>query len=367
MKNGILYVFAQPGTNSYYWAKSIFDGIRQAASEWRDNLRFCSPDDEGIASEIKDEYVLAVGNDCRWMESVIHRIVKCGAHPIVVNASMMPIEQFRCSGVVFELEETLRHCVELFRASGRKRTALLGLNPTSVADSVKAEAFDEKNDIIFAQNGIEECVRSFVDGLPESGYDSVICSNDTVAVCLVKLMQKRGFVLPESLYIVGMGNSYVGSEISVPLTGISFDYRKMGEMAVRLYHNLRTCHLTCHMIASLPCGLVIRSSAPIDINKSVRRTESSLEMNESGYFTGRTVNEIINTEAMFQDADDIDREILLGVARGEDCDSIAERIFLSGRAIRYRLAKIVKKHGYSDRNELKSALRRVINDESGEF
>lgn len=367
MKNGTIYVFAQPGTGNYYWAKNIFDGIRQASSEWQDNLRFCTFDDEGIASEINGEYALAVGNDFRWMESVIHQIVKCGAHPVVVNASMIPIEQFRCSGVVFELEEALRRCVELFRVSGRKKTALLALNPSSVADTVKAAAFDEKSDIIFAYNGIEECVARFVDELPQSGYDSVICSNDTVAVCLVKLMQKKGFTLPDSLYIVGMGNSYVGSGISVPLTGITFDYRKMGEMAVRLYHNLRTCHLPCHMIASLPCGLIIRSSAPINDEKIPQQRDLLFEINKSGYFTGKTVNEIINAEAMFQDSDDIDREILLGVARGEDCDSIADRIFLSGRAVRYRLAKIVKKHGYSDRNELKTALMRVINDESGEL
>ncbi|MBQ9921076.1 MAG: substrate-binding domain-containing protein [Clostridia bacterium] len=366
MKNGIIYVFVQPGTSNYYWAKNIFDGIRQASSEWQDNLRFCTFDDEGITSEINGEYALAVGNDLRWMETVVHRIVKCGAHPVVVNASMIPMEQLRCSGVVFELEEALRQCVDLFRASGRKKTALLALNPNSVADTVKAAAFDEKSNIIFANDGIEECVSRFVDGLSQSGYDSVICSNDTVAVCLIKLMQKKGFVLPESLYIVGMGNSYVGSEISVPLTGITFDYRKMGEMAVRLYHNLRTCHLPCHMIASLPCGLVVRSSAPIDIEKTMNQKELSFEINESGYFTGDTVNEIINTEAMFQESDDIDREILLGVAKGEDCDSIAERIFLSGRAVRYRLAKILKKYGYSDRSELKTAIRRVINDESGE-
>ena len=270
------------------------------------------------------------------------------------------------SDFVFELEETLRRCVSLFRASGRERTALLGLNPFSVADTVKAAAFDEKSDIIFADNGIEECVKTFVDNLAQSGYDSVICSNDTVAVCLVKLMLKKGFSLPDSLYIVGMGNSYVGSEISVPLTGITFDYRKMGEMAVRLYHNLRTCHLPCHMIASLPCGLVVRSSAPIDTEKTVNQKEFSFEMNDSGYFSGHTVSEIINIEAMFQDSDDIDREIILGVARGADCDSIAERIFLSGRAVRYRLAKIVKKYGFTDRNELKKALIRVINNESGE-
>ena len=366
MKNGNLYVVVQPGTSNYYWAKNIFGGMRQAASEWQDNLNFYDYENIGIENELSGKYILIVGNDSHWLEPAIRHAIECNAHPIIVNASMVPLERFRCSGVVFELEEAVKNCAALFGVCGRRKTALLGLNPNSVTDSVKAKAFGNTKDVKFVLQSIEECVEKFIDELPQSRYDSVICSNDTVAICLVKQMLKKGFSLPQDLYIAGMGNSYVGSGLSVPLTSIAFDYRKMGEMAIRLYHNLRTSYFPCHMVASLPCDIVIRPSAPLDINKAPLPMTIPQQPSNIGYFAGDTVNGIIRTEAMFQESDDIDREILFGIAKDEDCDTIAERIFLSGRAVRYRLAKIVKKYGFKDRNELKKSIKSVINQESGE-
>ena len=366
MKKTTLYILAQPGIQNYYWGKNILDGMRRTAKEFCDSLCFLDSESGDISEKLAGAHVLTVGSDCRWLDTAVRRLTLCGAEPIIVSASMLPFENFRCSGVIFELEETLKYCVERLKAAGRNKTVLLGLNPASAADNVKAAAFEKLGDVIKAEREIEECVREFVNNLPTSGYDSAICSNDTVAICLIKHMIKEGFNLPERLYIIGMGDSYVGSAISIPLTGIMFDYTQMGEMAVELYHNLAFCSIKCHMTVSLPCKLVIRSSAPLEIENSVSLQPMPESLQDSRYFAGKTAEDIINVEAIFCESDDIDRKILFGIAKDLDCDSIGEKIFMSSRAVRYRLAKLLKKYKFADRNELKKALKNVMNSNGGE-
>ena len=81
-----------------------------------------------------------------------------------------------------------------------------------------------------------------------------------------------------------------------------FDYHEMGKMSVTLYHDLIRREAPCHMTLSLPCGLIVRDTA----------------------------------------------------------------IFFSGRAIRYRLSRLIREYSFSDRAELESSVRRALGEISSE-
>lgn len=357
MQKQPLYVLMQPEARNSYWADNIRDGIRDAAREWRDAI--CSIDFAETMPDLSDRHVLVVGNNAGWLEAAIAQLASRGAHPVIVNACMLPVRQLRCSGVVFELEEMLDRCLELLEAAGRTRTVLLGTGPDSVTDHVKADAFAHPEDIIWARGRLDDCVAEFAGGLEESGYDSAICANDTVAVCLIHHLTALGYSLPERLYVIGMGNSYVGEGLSVPLTSVMFDYHEMGAMAVRLYHNLIQSRTPCHMTASLPCRLVVRESAPVSA-RPVPKELPPVTAPWRSYFDSEAVQNIIRVEAMLQAGDAIDREVLFGIARGETCEAIAERLFFSGRAVRYRLTNLVSRYGFENRAALEAAVRRAI-------
>lgn len=218
--------------------------------------------------ELEGKYVLTVGNRIRWLEESVEQLHRRGAHPVIVNAAMLPVRHFRCSGVLFELEEILSRCVEALADAGRKRTALLGVSESSVTDRRKAEAFCKipgcrEEDVFWAEGRLEDCVSRFAEGLDGSDYDAALCANDTTAVCLIHCLRRKGIVPPERLYVVGMGNSFVGAGMTPGLTSVRFDYHEMGVTAVRLYHSLRQSRTDCHMTVSLPCRLVVRASAPL--------------------------------------------------------------------------------------------------------
>ena len=80
----------------------------------------------------------------------------------------------------------------------------------------------------------------------------------------------------------------------------------------------------------------------------------------SRYFSEEETQNVIQMEAILQSGDAIDREILFGIARGESSDELAERLFFTDRAVRYRISKITQRNNFQSREELEKALKRAI-------
>lgn len=359
MYNEPMYLLMQPEVRNSYWIDNIRAGICSATRKSQNAS--CVLDSSRMeATDLGGRHVLVIGNHTGWLESALAGLTARGALPIIVNACMLPLRQYRYSGVVFELEEMLDQCLAQLSASGRTKTALLGVDTGSAADRVKADAFARPSSTIWSDGQLELCVSSFIDSLADTGYDSVICANDTVAVCLISQLTALGVSLPDRLYCIGMGNSHVGAALKLPLTSVMFDYRRMGEAAVRLYHSLTSEPAEGHMTISLPCRLIVRESAPIGMAQPPRSIPGTLPEPHRAYFDGDVVQNIIRIEAMLQACDAVDREIILGSARGETCEAIAERLFFSDRAVRYRIARIVKRYGFASRADLESSVRSAI-------
>ena len=357
MRDEPLYVVMQPEAKNSFWAQLIHSGIREAAGTFHDTLCAVEPGD--LSYDLKGRHALVVGNNVGWVERSTVGLMRRGAFPIIVNASVLPVNGLRCSGVTFELEEMIGRCVNLLAEAGRRRVALLGVNPNSLTDRVKADLFAKVSvdlrpgDLNWASESLETCVAEFAGRLNSSDHDAVICSNDTVAIRL--LCRLPAGTVPDRLYVVGMGNSYIGANINGGLTSVMFDYHEMGKMSVRLYHDIVRMNADCHMTLSLPCRLIVRRTAPLSDRRSEPRMAAA-ELPFGSYFSGDDVQNIIRVETMLQSCDAFDREIIFGLSRGETCDQIAERLFFSGRAVRYRLSNMIKQYGFDDRGELERAV-----------
>lgn len=366
MKQELIYMIMQPEASSSFWVNLLYSGICEAAAERHDTL--CTLDILSPERELCGQNILVVGNNVDWIKDCAGELLRLGAHPVIVNACMLPLNELRCSGVSFELEEMLDHCVRLLSDAGRSNIVLLGANPNSISDRVKADSFlkaiDSENSerIIWSPDSLDSCVSGFADRFDKSSCDAVICSNDTVAIRLIQRLTALGHTLPDDLYIIGMGNSYVGSSLKLGLTSVMFDYHEMGRTSVWLYHELLKAKTSCHINISLPCKLELRGSAPLIEDRPETKKQLTLEPPSQSYFDGEAVQNIIRIENLLQSHDAFDREILFGISRGESCDSIANRLFFSDRAVRYRLANLLRESGFESRSELENAIRRAIGE-----
>lgn len=366
MKQEQIYIVMQPEASSSFWVNLLYSGICEAAAERHDTI--CTVNIHSPEHDLCEKNVLVTGNNIDWIRDTAGELINLGAHPVIVNACMLPVKELRCSGVSFELEEMLDQCVRLLADAGRTRVVLLGANPTSIADRVKADSFlraiasQEQERIIWSPGSLDECVMEFAGNFKKLKYDAVICPNDTVAIRLIHQLSSRKVSLPDELFIIGMGNSYVGSNLKLGLTSVTFDYHEMGRTSVWLYHELLRVKTSCHMMISLPCRLNIRGSAPLSKEQLGTKPKRIIKPPAQAYFDGEAVQNIIWVENLLQSHDSFDREILFGISRGESCDSIAKRLFFSDRAVRYRLSNLVRESGFSSRGELEAAIRKAVGE-----
>lgn len=356
MKQDTIRLIFQPSAEHSYWADRILEGVKSAAKDCQDGIRMLDPFEPPSVSP--DQFVLVAGNRIDWLENTVSALLAASAHPVIVNACMLPLPTLRCSGVVFELEECLSRCLESLKAE-EKRCALLGTASRSASDQSKEKAFlrqRTKADLYPATGSLEDCVRAFVARLDSDPYDAVICANDTVALRLLSYLEGK-----EKPEVIGMGNSFVGQERG--LTSIEFDYFEMGRAAVRLLHLLKKSPSDCHLLLSLPCRIAVRESARLILTPQ-RNKAPDAPTPPTGYFEGEAVQTVILVEAMLQSGDKADRQILLGLARGEGCEQIAQRLFFSDRAVRYRIKKLLTRYGFPSRAALEEALRTALSSKN---
>ena len=357
-----VYVLVQPKIRGSYWTSNILEGINNAATKHRDTLCIL---DTPYTDSFYGMPVLVVGSDIDWIDYNINMLTEYGVVPILVNACMLPIHRSICSGVVFELEEAMKYCVEYLKQTGHTRTAFLAPHANSVSDITKCQAFGDEKNTYPASSTIEECVDSFLKILPEKKYNGVICSNDTVAVCLINKMRKAGYSIPDDCYIIGMGHSFLAANHTVSISSVAFNYTQMGEQAVNLYHIIEKEVSPCHYTLSLPCcfvpGLSTGETSPMDYSSHVKKAQlTGQAVTDDTYFSGEMSQQIISLEEAFQRCDSTDRTIMFGLMNGDGIEEIAGRVFLTPRAVRYRIKNFFNRYTNMSQNEFLQKLRDIL-------
>ncbi len=364
-----LFVLMQPKISNSYWVANILSGIDRALLKYHDRL--CILDaagTNGLSDPIYNLYkqpVLLIGSDVGWIDRSINMLLSYEAIPILVNGSMLPIHKFVCSGVVFELEEALNYCKEYLRGYSRERIAFLGAHSHSASDIAKSLAFGDSENTYSATSTIESCVDSFLEAMPSKKYNGIICANDTVAIYLINKMKALGYDLPRDCYVIGMGDSCLGANHTISVTSVTFDYTQMGEQAVNLYHTVAKAPSPCHHTVSLPCCLIVRESTGggeaatgIPIRRQVPFEVCQEE--PDNYFMGEYTQKILELEAILQKCDQADKQIIFGMMRGEGNERIAERVYLTPRAVRYRINNLFKRQITMTQDEFFAALANIL-------
>ena len=365
MKSNNLYVLAAPHSKNSYWWANIKRGLIKNSFEYKYNLVYLTSDDLKMPSRISGEMVLIVGHNPAWINESIEALFALKATPLLANTSMFQGHRKTCSGIVLGLEDAILDTIEYLKSCGRERIVFLGANPDSISDKIKSDVFPNKNDIVFAPEGIEKCVDAFVEKLQDLKYNSALCANDTVAICLMKKMTEKGYKMPDDFFVIGMGNSFIGQGMTPPLSSIDFNYYEMGKQAVNLYHNIKTSSPEYNMVLTLECKLIVRDSARMpnyDVRSDSRREKNAISSSESKYFDGETVGGILSTEAFLQSCDYTDAKILVGLMNNKPIKAISEETFLGERAVRYRIENLIKQKGFGNRSELTEFLKSSINN-----
>lgn len=356
-----LKLYIEPGFENRYWLKNIYDGFLSEAAAAKKNVKELKI----IEKNGGNEPVAIIGTESEWLERAVHDLASSNYRPVLISAGSAPTKKMLCSNVCFDLYEAVSDCIHYLVGAGRTRIAALGLRDLDFCDRIKQKAFVEVTEEIGLKNcacvplddyHIEDfCLRidSFV-----GKFDAVICSNDTLAVYLIKRMNEMGYDVPRSLYVIGMGNSSIGRNISVPLTSVLLDYTRLGRQAVKLCKYLSANSGIFRTVSYIKCDLVIRESTD---NVPFQPAWEAPAIGSGGdeVYKNPFLAEIIEIESFLQECDDTDREIIKLMLKGLTYDEIASKLFIHIRTLSYRKTKMFKRLSVTTKEDFCAKIKKI--------
>lgn len=369
LKDQRLCCLIQPPGKNDYWMKRLLDGIEAESKQrkYQNEIVYFSVRDETEPPPFSGVPVLLAGTASGWFFASVKYALTHGCTPIIVNACM-PEQTTDVSGVCFALENAVEDCLKYLGQLGGKRPALIGLNPSSDADRLKAavfRAYTQKNetesDCVFCeQAGLGDSIEACIEEMLAHGADALLCANDTTAILAEGCLKKRGITPDASFPVIGMGNSYLGMNTDPPLTSVGFDYYELGAEAVRLYDYLSSSTSGVSVQIRIPTALHVRASTGDVPFTSRVQASAVVSKTAPDYFGGDPVHRLIMLENDLQHSDAIDREIIFGVARGETYPQLAARLYLSERTLKYRLSRILSRLGLHSKAQLNALVQEVL-------
>jgi len=360
-----IYVTSEQIGLQGYWVTDILAGISKEAL--KKNITVV--DYQGEKPEINDEYarplVLAIGHSYQWMESTCRQMLKKGVEPLLVNAGQdIHTEMLGAAGFVsFGIQKSMYNVVSYLIANKRTKIAFFGAHDETHSDHVKIDEFLKLcahfqlplgSADVYKDLTVADCAKSFE--LNMHRYNAVICSSDAAAVYLLKWLEDKRCRVPEDLFVIGFGNSVVSEAIKPTLTTVENNFVELGHQAVKLHQFLQR-NSDIHTASVLvECPLIERqTTGTVRYKKS---NPKALSGSMPLYDADPDILTALQLEELLRMWDDIDRQIVDGLLQNKTIISIADGLFISVSAVKYRIKKMLTAGDFKSKEDLADVVRK---------
>ncbi len=302
-------------------------------------------DIEGLSMEIGERSsVIIIGSLKSWISERITEVSNKGMLPIVLNNTEVSYTNKAYSNVSSDVYGALRAAIYTCKAYGKGRIALYGINPNSASDTIRKKAFikvgGKEKDIFNNHGSLRGCFYSFFPSIEY--YDTIICANDFVAVSLVTRLKKSGYDL-KRLYIISCSDGIMLEKISPSVTAFSRNFKAFGKAAVLVHE------------AFIKNPDISYTDTHIKYEMRIRRTTKGLVLQEEptkilvsevenpvNIYCDEELQEIMKVENLMRNCDAIDMQIIDALKKKKTYENIAEMLFISLSAVKYRIKNLCK-------------------------
>ena len=359
-----VYVLTEPAQATPIWFSRITDGLRISCQQHRLTMVQIEDAAKLDALEEKPAAVLALCSQDNWTRHAVRELQARQIMPILLG--VVP-ERFgdSVSGIVMARRVFIEKAVDYFVDNGRRRLALVGVNRNASNDSVKIGSFLQycrakvlpvtQEDVYCIDTDIVGCVTRCLDSAAR--YDAVICSNDYVAAALLAQARERGIRVPESLFVIGLGDTRIGryTEPSLTTTTTSDEYFEMGRMAVNIWQLISENPSLASITISVNTRIIPRGSTAF---AQPQRRDLQPEDDRPPKLHIGDVNQVIrNLENCLRRCDELDMRILRAVMAGLSNEQIEAELYLAHSSLHYRLRRLYQFAHVASRAELEAHFR----------
>lgn len=358
-------VMLEPAFQRSLWCKQTLNGIFAEAKRKKYTLRFMpgdalAPWDEEELFGGGPRQVIVVATSVSWIPQTLRCLEKRQIRAILINYDSFA-QPSSHSVVRMDYVNAMQRLMGYFYHYGRRRVALVGFNPNSSADRMKARFFvsalraqgdDDPQRHVFQNHGdLRACFARF---LPfASDYDALICANDLVAVSALRQLRQAGVAVPERLFLAGFGESILAQHTCPSITTATLDHEEMGRQAVMLFaymHRQNACVTASIQVES---RLAVRQSTQNLPATGDLVLEAGMGDAESvDFYRDEEVQALLREEEFCCGLDALDWDILALLAQSVPLEAIAERCQSTPSTVGYRIRQMQARAGVASRQAL---------------
>ena len=319
---------------------------------------------EDLTSFAKNSVIPIIGSTKYFIEKTVSCCKEYNLRPVVVDTKLADFDS-RISSIRTNRKDADSGIVRYCKSLGNDRIAMLGINNFSNTDTEKRNAFvetlhtiygfDATEDVYYSDDSAEKCINLLLNNI--SKYNAVMCANDYFAAAFIVKAKERGIRVPNDIIVTGYGNSFIGEKLTPSITTVAPKYFEMGRQTRKIYN-----YLTDNPeVTSL--------EVLVDYDVIVRESTGEKELDEDGYirttvfdpcvhsiFSDELLRRIAGIDTVLSYDDKTMKMILKGIAENVPYSALAEKLYLSDSAFRYKLNKIFNLSNIQSKSELRQAL-----------
>ncbi len=354
-----VYIVSEPEFRKSTWCQGITEGLIEGARKKKTEVVLCngsSPEEYKGAG--RHDMIAVVAHNPGWLRHFVRKArstVK--AHITVIGAQSTENE---VSSVTADTAHSVRSAMLYLSVDCKKTsTALYGVNPNLSADLCKLSAFGEDGKVYYNRNNLAECFHTFASDI--DSFDSVICTNDYVALSLINQLKASGLYAKHKPFIVSLANTGLAPRATPSITSVTNDEQLLGETAVSVcFASIDNPNIEA-MKVNVRCRIIPRDTTDrIAVSDKELYPPAPTSYSPTLFYSDEEVTSLLKIEKLLSSGDMTDVTIISMLATGSSYEEIAESVSMSVGGIKYRVASYTERCGFSGNKELKKLLARFF-------
>ena len=297
--------------------------------------------------------VFVIGSVLGWLTKTVRRCNIAGVVPILLCTSPKHIPGGRYHCVCSDIAGSMGLLTASARRNYGSRLALYGINPESVGDRAKMEAYLQENphpETVFENStSLAECYGRFATVAGQ--FDAVLCANGFAAVSLVKRLQADYPEILAHLRVISCAQSLLTHYCGDRITSVDMNFAAFGKTALGLADMVRKQPHIWQLTATVKWSVEDMALQLPAIREEIP------EQRRDSFYRDAELQQMMKVENLLGACDDTDRLLLPMLLEGQSYGAMAEVCFLTEGAVKYRVKNMRTLCDCPDRESLEQLMR----------
>lgn len=322
-------LFVEHGYADSVWCKELLHSLTAELRKRReDHVILRDTDTPGA-----EDTVFVIGSVFSWLQSTVRRCNDAGVVPILLCTSPQHIPGGRYHCVCSDLVGSMQLLTASVLQSRGARVALYGINPESVGDRAKAEAFLREHphpEAVFENStSLAHCYGRFAPLADQ--FDTVLCANGFAAVSLVQRLRADSPDTLNRLQVISCAQALLTRHCRGQITSVDMNFAVFGRTALGIADMVRKQPHIWELTASVKWSVedaALQSPALSFVPEEPAR---------DAFYRDEELQRMLKLENMLVACDDTDMTILTMLLQDKSYAAMAENCYLTEGAVKYRI------------------------------